>query len=466
MKKTNFKLSLLLLIPFAGIAVAQGQTAKFTQSDIVSSLPDGSGNYEKAIGHFTSMSHLSYFLGTDTAAYILDPSTGVKIVVAKDGRHYERARIYKADPKDRYDSVIAAAGDGNGQLVAYLNPANSNGGNANAAWGRYVIYGGSGCHDLHVQDFDGDGKLDVACSGTFNDNDAPAIMMFQNASNDWTGPIDVIKAGDAIAPVAVNGVNGGARNNLVGCDGNTLYWYENSGRGPNWPRKAIGDCNQGAALATLNVGNRDIVLQAANESEPSQWSSGFAYFDPGPADNPLSWTKIVIDHTYTSVHEIACGTFNGTAFCTVGEQEQASAKCNMEGQNTQSDNGGSYRGCRVAIYVWNGNGFNAPTIISNKGTQNQQLYNNGDAEYMAGANHCVLGGYDCAYHLWKFTFDTNAAAAGDVGLQGPQGDTTRSGKEKERPSKITIYFQDFLRRHKRIKTYTENLVRWMIGIVE
>jgi hypothetical protein len=78
----------------------------------------------------------------------------------------------------------------------------------------------------------------------------------------------------------------------------------------------------------------------------------------------------------------------------------------------------------------------------------------------------VLGGYDCAYHLWKFTFDTNAAAAGDVGLQGPQGDTTRSGKEKEQPSKITIYFQDFLRRHKRIKTYTENLVRWMIGIVE
>jgi len=259
MKPKNFvKWSLFFFyMPFAGTIIfpAQAQVVTYTLFDIVSTPPDSTGNYEKAVGHFTSTSRLSYFLGTDTAAYIFDPTTGVSIVVATDGRHYERAKAYKAKPEDRYDSIVASAGNGNGQLVAYWNPANWNGGNAKAAWDRFVIYGGSGCHDLDIEDFDGDGKPDIACSSSYNYGNAPAFIMYQNTYNDWTGPIYAVKAGDGIAAVAVNGVNGRARTNLVGCEGATLYWYQNSGRRPGWPREVIGDCNQGTSLATLNVGD-------------------------------------------------------------------------------------------------------------------------------------------------------------------------------------------------------------------
>jgi len=74
---------------------------------------------------------------------------------------------------------------------------------------------------------------------------------------------------------------------------------------------------------------------------------------------------------------------------------------------------------------------------------------------MAGANHCACGAYDCAYHLWKFTFNTNAAAPESVMLQDPKGDTISSGKENEQPSKMTVYFQKVFRRVPRtINIYT------------
>ena len=149
------------------------------------------------------------------------------------------------------------------------------------------------------------------------------------------------------------------------------------------------------------MGNRDIVIVASGEtgSVPA-WSPGLGYFDPGSNPN-ATWTFHQLDSTYTDVHEIATDILNGTPFFTIGEQEQASSICNGEGLN---DHGSSYSGCRVAIFPWNGNGFNAPTLVSNLGSHNQTLYQFNGVEYMAGANHNTYKPTDPAYNLWTFNF--------------------------------------------------------------
>jgi hypothetical protein len=92
---------------------------------------------------------------------------------------------------------------------------------------------------------------------------------------------------------------------------------------------------------------------------------------------------------------------NGVPFFTVGEQEQTSPMCNGDGYNYH---GSLYNGCRVAIFPWKGNGFNAPTIVSNLGSHNQTVYQLNGVEYLAGANHNRYGATDPAYNLWTFNF--------------------------------------------------------------
>jgi hypothetical protein len=167
------------------------------------------------------------------------------------------------------------------------------------------------------------------------------------------------------------------------------------------------------SLASLNVGGRDIVIVASNEDGTNNaelWPTGLGYYDPGT--NPYgTWTFHQIDSTYRDVHQIATDVLNGVPFFTVGEQEQTSSICNREGHNTH---GSLYNGCRVAIFPWNGGGFNTPTIASNLGTHNQTLYQLNGVEYMAGANHDEYDATDAAYNLWTFNFSTSGGGGGTV----------------------------------------------------
>jgi hypothetical protein len=158
----------------------------------------------------------------------------------------------------------------------------------------------------------------------------------------------------------------------------------------------VGWCNEGVSVASLNVGNRDILIVASNEGEPTAWADGLAWFDPG--SNPFgNWTETIIDSTYTDVHQITGDVFNGIPLITVGEQEQASSVCNNQGYNDHPN----VRGCRVAVYPWTGKGFGAPTVLSTMGTQNQQTLIVGNTFYVAGANHNNYNAVDTNYNLWK-----------------------------------------------------------------
>jgi hypothetical protein len=272
-------------------------------------------------------------------------------------------------------------------------------------------------HEIRVVDLDGDGKMDVLASGRYFPVRMTGFINFQDNNQSWPLGAFVPPAGDSIELVAINGVNGGARSNIVACNptDNSLYWYQNPGgsgaRTANWTAHLIAStstggnpaCDEGVTLASLNVGDRDIVIIATNEGgtgDSVTWLPGLGYYDPG-SDPNSPWTFHEIDNTFRYVHQIATDVLNGVPFFTVGEQEQTSPMCNAEGYDYH---GSLYNGCRVGIFPWNGNGFNAPTIVSNLGSHNQTVYQLNGVEYLAGANHNRYGATDPAYNLWTFNF--------------------------------------------------------------
>src|ERR1035441_9163870 len=142
-------------------------------------------------------------------------------------------------------------------------------------------------------DLDGDGKLDVLASGSVFPNDLTVgFLSFQNSSNSWALGAFVPPVGESVDAVAISGVNGGQRTNIAACNpnDNSMYWYQNPGgsaaRGTGWIAHLMAStsisgqsaCNQGTALASLNVGNRDIIIIASGES---RWQPGLGYYDPG-----------------------------------------------------------------------------------------------------------------------------------------------------------------------------------------
>ena len=393
--KVNTAVCWFLLLSLASVSrFAPAQSVSINTMVVDSSPPDGE-HLEKAIGYFTSTGYPSYYLGTDQSGYIYDTVSHSQITVDNDGFHYERAKAFTY-PGDSYAGIIASVG---GQTIWYQNPANGNGGDPTQPWGKQSILN-AWCHDLRIEDIDGDGKQDVLCSATNGQGSTVARVAFQNNYNDWQ-EVDLFpNAGDGITTLHLNG---GA--SIVGCSDGELNWYENPG-GPSarnfaaWVPHYIGDCTAGVSLATLNVGNREIVLQASNES---LWPHGFAYFDPG-SDPYGSWNEVIIDTSYRDVHEIACDTLNGVPFCSVGEQEQASMACNDQGYNSHAN----ITQCRAGVFVWNGNGFLPnPTFFTDTqgnpvlGTHNQALFQVNGVEYVLGANHHAMGGYDPNLYLWN-----------------------------------------------------------------
>jgi hypothetical protein len=388
-----------VLALLASAPIARGETFLFTKTTIAPNPPaTGAGmSLEKAIDYFTSTSYPSFFLGSQHGAFIYDAEKRSRISIASEGYHYEKAKPFLY-PGDKYPGIIASVDN---TLVWYQNPANWNGGDATKPWPKYAISSESGCHDLEIADLDSDGKQDVACSGTALYHES-SVLLFQNAHNSWTpSQVNAAPAGEGIALVAISGVNGGARTNIVGCSNDKLYWYQNPGgaaaRTTAWTPHYIGPCNDGVSIASVDVGDRDLVVVASNEELPTAWAPGLVYFDPGA--NPYdTWTERSIDSSYRDVHQITSGTLDGVVYITVGEQEQASNSCNTRSYNNHPD----VTGCRVAIFPWTGTGFGAPTIVSHMGTQNQQVLQIGNVAWMVGANHNAFRALDPAYYLWRF----------------------------------------------------------------
>jgi hypothetical protein len=422
------------------VTTLQGQTATVLSHSVIVAQPPDPIHFEKAIGNFTSTTYPSFFLGTSVNGYFYDTQTGKSCSVNMPDYYYERARTFTY-PGDKYAGVIVGLYT---SVVWLENPLN---------WGGSLCGGPSiqtinptrNGHTLKLADLDGDGKLDVIGSGSeYPSKVITGFISFQNSFNSWPLGSFAPPAGDSIDAVAISGVNGGARNNLVACNpnNNSLYWYQNPGgtaaRGSSWTPHLIAStvlggaaaCNEGVTLASLAVGNRDIVIVASGESVPS-WSPGLGYYDPGSSPNS-TWTFHQLDSTYIDVHEIATDILNGTPFFTIGEQEQASTICNGEGLN---DHGSSYSGCRLGIFPWNGSGFNAPTLVSNLGSHNQTLYQLNGVEYVAGANHNTYKATDQSYSVWTFNFGSTpppppptTLASGTYNIKDPNtSDTMDTG---------------------------------------
>jgi hypothetical protein len=420
MKHSSLFLLMTAFLP-ALMPAAYSQTANILSSKVIVADPPNSIHFEKSIGNFTSTTYPSYFLGTNESGYIFDTTTGQNCSVGVSAQYYERSRTYTY-PGDKYAGVIASL---EYSTVWLENPLNV-GKSLCGGWNPQVVNPSLGAHDMRLADFDGDGKMDVLASGQYiPDNRTTGFMSFQNSYNAWVQGSFQPPSGDGIAVIAINGVNGGADTNIVACNpsNNELYWYQNPGgsaaRTPGWTAHLIATtsingspaCTAGVSVSTLNVGNRYIVLIATNEGGPNNtevWTPGLGYYDPGSNPNGL-WTYHEIDNTFRDVHEVATDVLSGVPFFVAGEQEQTSPQCNGEGLNTH---GTLYSGCRVAIFGWNGNGFNAPTIASELGAHNETLYQLNGVEYLAGANHDEYDATDPAYHLWTFNFGGGGGGGG------------------------------------------------------
>jgi hypothetical protein len=436
----NFNRLILSAITFlVSVSAVQGQTATLLSHSVIDPQPPDPIHYEKSVGNFTSTSYPSFFLGTGDSGngYIYDTQTGTNCAIGIPAEYFERSRPFTY-PGDSYAGVIASLYTN----VSWLeNPLNWGGSLCND-WPSFTINPNRGSHELHLVDLDGDGKLDVLASGAeFPTEYTVGFIAFQNTYNSWTLGAFAPPTGESIDVVAITGVHGGARTNIVSCNpsNGSLYWYQNPGgsaarTNAKWTAHLIAStsigttpaCTQGIALATLPVGNRDIVIVASGERGTNEpWSPGLGYYDPG--STPLSkWTFHQIDGTYLDVHQIATDILNGTPFFTIAEQEQASPSCNGQGLN---DHGSSFSGCRVAVFPWNGNGFNASTVFSNLGSHNQALYQLNGVEYMAGANHDTYQATDPAYNLWTFNFGSKSTlASGTYNIKDPNtGNTMDAG---------------------------------------
>jgi hypothetical protein len=386
---------LMLVLTVGASSGAQAQT--IAQDMVIDNHVPVGEPLEKAIDYFTSTAFPSVIIGNGRGGLYLYRSTTDQLqgpwkrstIVAR-GSAYERARPIKF-PGDAYPGLVASIGN---QIVLFENPGNR--GNTAAVtrpWPSRVINPKHGCHDIRIEDLDGDGKVDIVCSGAISLR-APEFVAFQNDRSHWQVVEDVADVGD---DVAILRVGSDTLPHLVGSDpSGNIFWYENprarggNPRSPHWAKHFIGPGNVGNSFAAgpLQSGKYAVVT-AANEHEGPGGGTddrGITWYEQ-PDDPQDPWIAHRIGSSYRDVHEINLGHWNdGVPYVLVAEQEQACDPARPE--SNPPDHPGTP--CRITMFQWNG-GQPKEAVLADTGTQNQVVLPWRGGLLMADANHGAYG---------------------------------------------------------------------------
>jgi hypothetical protein len=377
---------------------ASAAAAQSIAQDVVidSHVPVGEP-LEKAIDYFTSPTFPSVIVGNGRGGVYLYRSTTdelggpwMRSTIAEQGSAYERSRPLRFTG-DAYPGLVASIGN---KIVWYENPRNrGNDSDVTRPWPVHVVNPDHGCHDIRLEDLDGDGKVDIICSGAISLR-APAFVAFQNDPDHWQIVYDVADVGD---DVAILRVGSDTLPHLVGADpSGNIFWYENprrtggNARTAHWVKHFVGPGNVGNSFATGQLSSEKyVIVTAANEHEGpggATDSRGITLYEQ--ADNPQDpWIARRLGPSYRDVHEISFGHWNGTTpFVLVAEQEQACDPARPESRPP------THPGipCRITMFQWANDGPREH-VLADKSTQNQAILPWRGGLLMADANHGVYG---------------------------------------------------------------------------
>jgi hypothetical protein len=388
-------ITLLLVLGPWTITAASAQT--IAQDVVIDNRVPVGEPLEKAIDYFTSQAFPSVIVGNGRGGlYLYRSITGQlqgpwrRSVIVERGSAYERARPIKFNG-DAYPGLVASIGN---QIVLFENPGNR--GHTAAItrpWPAHVVNPNHGCHDIRLEDLDGDGKVDIVCSGAISLR-APEFVAFQNDRNHWQVIDDVADVGD---DVAILRVGNDTLPHLVGSDpSGNIFWYENprarggNARSAHWSKHFIGPGNVGNSFAAGQlVSGKYAVVTAANEHEGPGGGTddrGITWYEQ-PADPQDPWIAHPIGPSYRDVHEINLGQWNGgVPYVLVAEQEQACDPARPESK--PPDHPGTP--CRITMFQWN-NGQPEEAVLADTGTQNQVVLPWRGGLLMADANHGAYG---------------------------------------------------------------------------
>jgi len=385
----------LALAVLGGIRAASAQ--RITE-DVVIDRNFGTGEpLEKVLDYFLSPTLPSVVVGNGRGGlYLYRSMSGTlkgpwkRSDIEPKWSAYERARSIRF-PGHQYPDVVASIGN---RIVWFENPMNRGDPGAVARpWPAHIINPAHGCHDIRLEDLDGDGKTDVICSAGILLR-APAFVAFQDDPLHWQVIDDVADVGDDIAVVHVQDDR---IPHLVGSDRTgKIYWYENprlsggNARTANWVKHYIGVGNVGNTFAAGRwSGAKDDVLTVDNEHEGPGGAGdnrGITYYEQ-PSDPTAPWIAHGMGASYRDVHELSLGQWHGgIPYVLVAEQEQACDPARPEGRPP------SHPGvpCRISIFQWL-DGAPRKSVLAATGTHNQSLLPWHGGLLMADSNHGVYG---------------------------------------------------------------------------
>jgi hypothetical protein len=366
--------------------------------DIDGTFPPMGEPLEKVVDYFTSTTLPSVAVGNGRGGMYLYRSISGKVVgpwersiIAGGGGAFEQARAVTF-PGESHPGIIASIGN---RIVWFENPWN--GGSAASVtgpWKVHVINPSHGCHDLRLEDMDGDGKIDVICSSAVSLR-GPQFVAFQNDPEHWEVVNDVADVGDGVAIVRIGA---DPTPHIVGTDrSGKVFWYENprlhggNARTANWVKHYIGPGNVGNSFVAGKLSStRDAVITAANEHEGPGGTTdprGITWYEQ-PNDPTMPWIAHDVGPNYRDVHEITLGQWNGgVPYFLVAEEEQACNPARPEGHPP------THPGipCRISMFQWT-QGALRETVLADASTQNQAVLPWGRGLMMADANHGVYGG--------------------------------------------------------------------------
>jgi hypothetical protein len=395
--RLRYVLAVVVLLAL-GVCLPRGSGAQSIMRDVTidAKLPVGEP-LEKVVDYFTSTTLPSVIVGNGRGGLFLYRSTSGKLegpwkwsAITKRGAAFEQARpiTFRGET---HPGVIASIGN---RIVWFENPWNGGAAaSVTAPWKEHVINPDHGCHDLRLEDLDGDGRIDVICSSAVSLG-APQFVAFQDDREHWQVVYNVADVGDGVAVVRIGSdptphIVGNGRDGKV-------FWYENprlhgaNARAPNWVKHYIGPGNVGNSVVAGKFSySKDSVITAANEHEGpggTTDSRGITLYEQ-PDDPRTPWIAHDIGPDYRDIHEITLGRWNGgVPYILVAEEEQACDPARPEG------NPPTHPGlpCRITMFQWTEGGLRE-TVLTRASTHNQAVLPWGEGLLMADANHGSYG---------------------------------------------------------------------------